>query len=210
MKLTEFERGTSLIITSTKQDKHRDFTTDITLTVPEDDIVYAKPIVFNGRMIRFKDPEITHVVTVNAGSKVYAYHDVKVETLQMDMEGHKYTLRITAAEDAKPVNRRSFFRVFLGVEGVLETEIRQGRQEVVVKDVSANGIGVICSNQLHIPVGMEVFIDFVDELTGEEFKINCVVVRRVKNDEQTIIYGCQLPESNDSMEKFVALKQRLR
>lgn len=209
MKLTDFDRGTSIIISSTKNEKKRDFTTDITLSKPEANMVYAKPIIFNGKMVRFTDPEITHVVTVNAGSKVYSYKEVDVQTLQMDMDGHKFALSITTEEDAEPVNRRNFFRVFLGVNGVLEAEIRQGRQEVVVKDVSANGIGVICSNQVNIPIGMSVFVDFVDELTGEEFKIDCVVVRRVKNDANTIIYGCQLPESDDSMEKFVALKQRI-
>lgn len=209
MKLTGFGRGTEITIASTKKNSHHEFETEIISVKEDQDMVLVKPVVVNGRMVRFSDPEITHIVTVNAGPKVYAYREVTMKEVQTASKQYKYALCIQTKEDVEAVNRREFFRVFLGITGVMQAGANRKVQEVVIKDVSAKGIGVICPNTLRISIGTSVFVDFVDELTKEEFKLDCVVVRCVKHDEEHVVYGCQLPESSDDMEKFVALKQRI-
>lgn len=209
MKLTEFEKGTGLVLISTKRYNRHEFDSEIIMTNPDEDTVLAKPVLVNGRMVRFSDPEINHTVTVIEGSKVYTYPDVSIREVETSSRRIKYALCIESDEDAEPVNRRNFFRVYLGVGGILQTSVNHRVQEVVIKDISASGLGVICARTLRIPVGTNVYVTFVDELTGEEFKVDCTVVRCVKNDEETVIYGCELPESSDSMEKLVALKQRI-
>lgn len=209
MKLTEFGKGTGLVIISTKRYNRHEFNTEIVMTNEEDDVVLAMPVIVDGKMVRFSDPEINHTVTVIEGSKVYTYPDVDIREVQTSSRKLKFALCIESDEDVEPVNRRSFFRVYLGVNGILKTSVNHRIQEVVIKDISASGLGVICAKTLRIPIGTNVFVNFVDELTGEEFKLDCSVVRCVKNDEESVVYGCELPESSDSMEKLVALKQRI-
>lgn len=209
MKLTEFKIGAEVTIASTKNKRHHEFETEIISIRSRQNLVFVKPVMINGRMVRFSDPDISHVVTVTAGSKVYAYRDVTIKEVQSRSDEKKFALCIHSEESVEPVNRREFFRVFLGVSGMIQAGVGTRTQEVVIKDVSANGIGVICPDTLRISIGTSVYVDFIDELTEEEFKLNCVVVRCVRHDEKHVVYGCQLPESSDDMERFVALKQRI-
>lgn len=209
MKLVEFDRGSEIIISSAKRHSRHDFNTAIISAKTEKNIVFVKPVLVGGKRVRFSDPEIKHVVTVNAGSKVYTYHDIKLREVRVSSTKNKYVLCIESEEDVAAVNRRNFFRVYLGVSGTLLTKMNCRQQEVVVKDISANGLGVICPKTMRLSIGTRVFVNFVDGLTQEEFKVDCMIVRCEKHNEESILYGCQLPESNDEMEKFVALKQRI-
>lgn len=207
MKLSEFERGSKITISSVKSQKHYEFETEI-IGIKEG-MTVAKPVIVNGRMIRLSDSDITNAVTVNAGSKVYAYRNVKIVEAKISPKGKQFVICIDSNEDVEAENRRDFFRVYLGVEGTMQKSAARKAQEVVIKDISANGVGVICPKTPRLSVGTNVFVTFVDELTSEEFQLECKIVRCVKHNEEMVLYGCQLPEENDAMEKLVALKQRI-
>jgi len=176
---------------------------------PEQGRVILAPVEVNGRTVHFSHSGIEHTITITNKTKVYEYANVKLTEIRTKSKKFRYALSVECEDDVKPVNRRNFFRVFLGVEGVLETGVTRRSQEVIIKDISANGLGVICPKQINFPIGTEVQVTFLDEMTDESFDLECTIVRKVKNDENTVVYGCQLPEVSDSMEKFVALRQRI-
>lgn len=209
MRLAEFEKGTEITICSKKEHSHYEYETEIIRTKASQGLVIAEVIVTKGKEVHYMDPKTEHMITVNAGSKVYVYRDVTVVDMKTLKQNYKFAICIRSMEDVEAVNRRSFFRVYLGTEGRMQVGINQRSAEVTIKDISAKGIGVICTKKLQFPIGVEVLVTFVDGLTSEKYEIECTIVRCVQNDEDTVIYGCQLSEVNDSMQKIVALKQRL-
>ena len=211
LKLFEFEPGTEITICSRKKHSYHEFSTNIIRSIDEGTL--AKIVFFDNRMVRFSRTDARHEVTINAGAKAYTFHDVNIREVQLRAKTSqledKFALVLETDEDVTPVNRRNFFRVFLGAEGEMRTGEGRKPQEVVIKDISANGLGVICDKKLKFPVGTNAYVNFVDDITGESFKLECVIVRCVENQDNTFLYGCQLPESDDAMERFVALKQRI-
>ena len=209
MRLADFDVGTEITISSQKEHSHYEYNTKIIRTKRSEGIVIAEIILSKDKEVHYMKPDTEHMVTVNAGSKVYVYRDAKILDIKTLTQEYKFAICIRCMSDVAAVNRRNFFRVFLGVDGTLEAGINKRSAEVMVKDISANGLGVICTKKLKFPIGMQVVVTFVDELTSEKFEIECEIVRSVQNDPFSVIYGCQLPEVSESMQKIVALKQRL-
>lgn len=208
MKLAEFPRGTKITICSSKENSYHEYQTEI--IAAKENLVIAKPIMIEGRMVRFANEAAKHVINVSENRKAYVYQKVEIYMAKLPTKGNQSAICIQSNEDVKAVNRRDFFRVFLGVEGVMKSGKTTRTEEVVIKDISAGGLGVLCAATVHVPMQSAVVVTFVDELTSEKFALECTVVRREEQEEQTVLYGCQLPKPSDEMEKFVARRQRMR
>lgn len=207
MKLAEFPKGTKITICSTKNNSYYEYQTEIIAS--NRNVIAAKPVVVDGKVVRFSSETARHVVNVNEKRKAYVFQQVKLSMRRLSMKRNQFVICIQSDEDVRAVNRRDFFRVFLGVDGMMKSGKTTRTQEVMVKDVSAGGLGVMCPATVHVPLQSSVTVTFVDELTGEKFVLECVVVRREAQREQMVLYGCQLPKPSDEMEKFVALRQRV-
>ncbi len=209
LRLYEFDQGTEITLCSRTPRSRYEFSSVILKIFPEQGRIILAPVDVNGKTVHFSHSGIEHTITITNKTKVYEYANVKLKEIRTKSKKYRYALSVECEDDVNPVNRRNFFRVFLGVEGTLETGVTRRSQEVIIKDISANGLGVICPKQVNFPTGTDVQVTFLDEMTGESFDLGCTIVRKVKNDENTVVYGCQLPEVSDSMEKFVALRQRI-
>ena len=206
MKLAEFPRGTKITICSSKENSYHEYQTEI--IAAKDSLILAKPIMIEGRMVRFANETAKHVINVSENKKAYVYQEVEIYMAKLPTKGNQSAICIQTQEDAKPVNRRDFFRVFLGVDGQMKSGKTTRTEEVVIKDVSASGLGVLCDGAVHVPLESTVVVTFIDELTGETFALECMVVRRKEQSENKVLYGCKLPKPSNEMEKFVARRQR--
>lgn len=209
MKLYEFKQGTEVTLHSKTPNGKYEFESVILKILPEQGRVILAPVEVRGRVVHFSHSNIEHTIQIIAKTKVYTFSDLKLKEVKTNSKRYRYAISIECEEDVQPVNRRNFYRVFLGIKGTMETGVTRRTHEVVIKDISANGLGVLCPKEMNFPVGTEVQVMFLDELTGESFDLECTIVRKVTHDEKSVVYGCQLPEVNDSMERFVALKQRV-
>ena len=149
MRIYEFKQGTEVTLCSATARSKYEFASMILKIFPEQGRVILAPVSVNGRIVHFSHTDINHTITITTKNKVYEYLDVKVKEIKTKSKKYKYALSVECETDVTPVNRRNFFRVFLGVEGTLETGITRRSQEVIIKDISANGVGVICSKQMN-------------------------------------------------------------
>ena len=209
MKLFEFGIGEEIILNVEKKHSQHRFTTQIIDII--DKKVYLEQIVVNDHPVHFRNkPDTKLSITINAGTKAYTFENVFLNEITKTLsKDYKNAICVSSEDDVEPINRRSFYRVYMGVDGTLEYGQNQHTFEVLVRDISANGIGVISSKENRLHTGTEVCITFVDEMADEDFSIICTVVRKVELNEDEVIYGCQFPEIDSDMEHFVALKQRL-
>lgn len=209
MKLFEFSIGEEIILIVEKKHSTHRFSTQIIDVI--DEKVYLGQIIVNDHPVHFRNKSDTKLsITINAGTKAYTFNNIILNEINKTLgKNYKNALCVSCEEDVEPINRRSFYRVYMGVDGKLQYGQNQRTFEVLVRDISANGIGVISSKENRLHIGTEVCITFVDEMADEEFSILCTVVRKVELNENEVIYGCQFPEIDSDMEHFVALKQRL-
>lgn len=209
MKLFEFGIGEEIILTVEKKHSSHRFSTKIIDII--DEKVYLGQIIVNDHPVRFHNkPDTKLSITINAGTKAYTYNNIMLNEINKTLgKDYKNALCVSCEEDVEPINRRNFYRVYMGVDGKLEYGQNKHTFEVLVRDISANGIGVISAKENRLHIGTEVCITFVDEMADEEFSIFCTIVRKVELNENEIVYGCQFPKIDSEMEHFVALKQRL-
>ncbi|MDD7404136.1 MAG: PilZ domain-containing protein [Butyribacter sp.] len=208
MKLSEFGVGTQVSIRSSKGLKNITFTTEI-IDIKEDK-VFVKPILVNGQAVGFNAPDIINVVTVNRKDKAYLYNSIKITYVMSPKlpDGSAHCIATTEEENVTPVNRRNYYRVFMGIVGKMQTGFHKEPSEITIRDLSAKGIGIICPRSAEVEVGSEIYVSFHDRDTNTKFKIKCTVVRCTRVDASTVLCGCQLPKFSDSLSRYVAKKQQ--
>ena len=109
--------------------------------------------------------------------------------------------------DAKAINRRESFRVWLGYRAVANIHASRLSDNVIVKDLSTNGIGLVSKTDSNLKEGNTIHVIFKDETKDKKFNLTAQVVRINKIDEQKQIVGCKFPNTNGEIGKYVGQKQ---
>lgn len=212
MKITELPVGSSMNVRSSRGLDYVDFETRIVKVLPEENAVLVDAITKNGKPLSFQSSNIVNVVSVVSKDeeKVYPYHNTEITYHKEKDENHemKYYHRIETVEDVEPANRRKYYRVFLGLEGIMQGGEHRRTYEVTVRDVSVGGLAVMCPPEVDLSTGTRVRVTFLDNQLGKEFRLRCVVVRKTALSPTKVVYGCALPQISNAIGQYVAEKQR--
>jgi hypothetical protein len=145
------------------------------------------------------------VVIVNVNDIPYRWKSVKIKTVEYNKE--KYHL-IISDDDVERMNRRNGYRLYLGIPGVAQLGANRAAVDVIIKDISESGIGIVCEKDVEI-VGKEiVHVNFRESKSGSNFNLNAVDVRKMTLPDERIIYGCKLLGESDKLRKFIMQRQR--
>jgi len=160
------------------------------------------------------------VVTFPAGIvyKIYISHEgtpflwteVAIKLIHHPKTGEKMHL-IVSNQDAKQYNRREYYRLFLGYDGVAQIGANHKAFKVLVKDISATGVGFILdkNDMITVSIGDEVHLKFEDSFTNTKFDMITRIVRIVDEEEDNrALMGCQQEKYSESLNKYVTVKQR--
>lgn len=99
---------------------------------------------------------------------------------------------ILTQQEVEPFNRRTHFRVWIGLAAILQVGKNQTTYNVTIHDISARGISFICLKEIDIAEGALIHATFFDESTGTSFNITAIIVRQSELDELRVIWGCKL------------------
>lgn len=211
MKITELPIGSRVIVRSSMGIDFLDFETEIMMSSREENAVYLQPIKEENRPLDFSSGRIVNTVSVVSedDDKAYVYRDLTIEYVQDEKNEDLRFHRICSKEDVEPVNRRKYFRMYLGEDGVMQVGPHRYPIDVVVKDISVSGIAVVCSADAVLDLGSRARITFTDNEVGQDFHIRGSVVRKNEVDPTTIVLGCKFPYESDAIGKYIAMKQRM-
>lgn len=178
--------------------------------------VLVEPITKNDKVIGFPPNGVNYVVSYvdKDTKKPYEWHNVLVKQVAF-ADGSKYHIFISD-KNAKEVNRRERYRLWLGCDGILQMGLSQKSLRVIVKDISATGVSFIIENRENIDASLIpkrssiVSLSFSDAETNTKFKINASVVRIEEMEDGRTLYGCRLMQESGAIAKFVNTKQRER
>ena len=195
MKITELPMGSQVTVRSGLGTDFLDFESKIIKNNPKEDAVFLEPIRQNNRTLDFSSGRL-----INTAS-VVSDRDDKAE----DQGYH----RIITPDDVEAVNRRKYFRMYLGTDGVMQGGSHKKTYDITVKDISVNGFAVVCSIDADLDLGARTRISFTDRELRRDFRIRGLIVRKTEIDPTTVIYGCKLPYESDAIGKYIAMKQRM-
>ena len=176
----------------------------------------VEPITKDGKVIGFPPNGVNYTVTyVNtATQKPFEWQNIIVKQVAF-ADGKKYHIFISD-KNAKEMNRRERYRLWLGCDGLMQIGIGKKAATVIIKDISATGIAFVIENKANVDASLIprkssiVSLSFSDAETNTKFRLSAIVVRIEEMEDGRTVYGCKLTQESGAIAKFVNDKQRER
>ncbi|MBP5332242.1 MAG: PilZ domain-containing protein, partial [Lachnospiraceae bacterium] len=179
--------GTPLSLKVRSEDAVADF--DTTLISIVGDCLLCEPILHEGKAVSFNVPGLKTEMSVfdpNAG-KIYCWRKLEIKLGYY----RKKTLCQLIYPQCEPVeiNRRANYRQYIGIPGKV-VYFRSAPQDIIVRDVSNNGVGFLSDKKGEYTVGKMVNVSFNDEEGRYKFDLRCQIVPERELDNGRFEYGC--------------------
>ncbi|MBP5383656.1 MAG: PilZ domain-containing protein [Lachnospiraceae bacterium] len=174
--------------------------------------VLADAIERDGKYVGFHlaDEAELHVFCI-IDKKPYSWSEVKIITASFKKE--TYYL-IMSNQNAKESNRRAGYRQWVGHDGNLKLGLEPGSREVVIKDISTGGIGLVVDGEVAPRIGETVHITYTDKVRTSNglpkefnFSLKAVVARKDDTMPNRTVIGCQFDKPNETVGHYINLKQ---
>lgn len=137
------------------------------------------------------------------------YNDIRVRRVFLQDAGDVHVIMCPISEGF--VNRRKFFRLWVGVQGTASTTglAEYAQETVTIRDVSAGGVGFFCRRGFPADVGDTLVVTFADTSSKKSywFSLTCVVVRAQGADRGDKVLGCRLLHEHEEVHDYVHKKQ---
>ena len=204
MKLGEITTDYIISVTVVRGETSVSLSTDV--LAQGSDCVYVNPFLHGDAMVSFDIPDIDiSMMAVRENAVPFFWNSV---TITKDKVNGQVCQCIRSTGDGVRLNRRTAFRVFVGIEGDCIVIDKNTMVPITVRDISASGIGFIVHSKEdpEFKFGSKVHIRYED--AEMRFKIDVIarVVRR-EEAEAGYIFGCEFACMYPQIEKYVAQKQ---
>lgn len=222
MKINELEPGRKFTLEASDEERHMQLKGTIANVTAEKDLnlikqvrkayqetffCIADPIHEDNMLLNFESEKVScNMIVILEGDKPYGWNNVKILNLRLPVYGSIHV--ITTKADAASYNRRQNYRVFIGSEGTVTEDGSEETRSVLVKDVSASGIGLIAKSGETYERGDLITVSFKAPEAEEEFHLKAVVVRKEDMDDGRCNIGCILKSHSDVVARFVYSKQK--
>lgn len=197
MRLNQIAPNSKINLSINVNGKILQFNTKAVLALGDNLLVL--PVTQNGKTIGFNNYKV-QVLYATEDNKPLVWQNAKVLLVKYKNDTFH---QIVAPGPAALLNRRDSVRQPVNVKGMATG--RDFQHEVLIRDISANGISFVSDKQL--PGKGNIRINFVD--LDYEFSL-AVTVCWSTNPENTTryIYGCQIISKNIRIEAYIHAKQR--
>ncbi|MBQ2088637.1 MAG: PilZ domain-containing protein [Lachnospiraceae bacterium] len=153
-------------------------------------------------VVLFADANCSLEALINHKGQLYKFENVIVPRAKIDK---KDTIQlIMGNHPGVRYNRRNAYRVPLGLDGKLVLD--KGMMNIIIRDISETGVGIIVPNALEVDRGQDVRILFSDYIYV--FDLKSRIVREEKISDTHKVIGLALyPMKSNNVERYIAKKQ---
>ena len=227
MRLNNLEVGTIVTINATDYEKSVRMESEILDISPEDRLFVEKAIkslnkevfcvldlITEGKaVINFLSVRVKCTLTALINDKPYSWNNVKILKLNLPNRGSCHI--VLCDDDVDTFNRRGEYRQWLGYDALCKFGDSQVAKDVQLRDLSPSGVGLLCSTELPVELGLKVNIQFRDEfrssVSGEYvsklYTINAIIVRYAPTNNNKLLVGCKLDKEYEEITKLIFSKQ---
>ena len=167
------------------------------------------------KVVGFPVGNIQYVLDCIVDSKPYLFNPIQINAIKLPT-GNEYHI-IFCKKNMNPYNRRQEFRLSLTLDGVAQLGLNKAARDVIIKDISLNGIGFATDIEYECRIGDIAHINFADkfinrntrEITNLNFSIAAQIVQIKEIDQKTKHIGCRIVNKGrgTNIEKYIATKQ---
>lgn len=150
-----------------------------------------------------KDYQIT--ASVIKDSKHHSFEVDEVNTVRVSSSSAYYIIRFKQ-DEANSSNRRESFRVDVMAKGRMTNIATKVTSDIIVKDLSAEGAGLVVGDMVEVAVGNRFTVRFSSEVE-EKFEFNVKVVRISDLGKGRKLLGCLQTTKSRSMDRYLAKLQ---
>lgn len=172
---------------------------DAQVKAAKKNVIVLEPIIIDGRVLVLDSSNITvNVFYEESDDKPDYWKNVKYNMVNISS---KPMIALASANESVKYNRRTNFRIPMGVQGRLN-----GKDTVVVSDISSTGISFLGSLEKDYAIGTEFKLSFNAHYT--EYVVSGQIVRKDRR-ERNMLYGCTI-KSNPQIDELISYEQRSR
>lgn len=204
MDYTVIKQGCNLTVKISRGDIETEFTASVIDVL--DNAVVVSPILYDGKMVNFNIAGVNKKISMfhEPIGKIIVWEDIDIKAGYYKKKSLCHVIYIRG--EGKEINRRRDYRQYVGIEGRAE-HFGAERTNVLIRDVSNNGIGLIVDDSTGFEDGRRMMVNFTDNNGKYRFSLECKQVRqRVLNNGRTEI-GCLVVNPPQAYSSYVAFKQ---
>lgn len=166
--------------------------------------IFTTPIRTNGKVVSLASGSITVNVIFSRKDKM----PVVWRRVSAVIDTHKKNTvyRVSSVTLGMEENRRSAFRLYLGLPAVAQIGANKKAVDVILKDLSEAGFSIISKENLDDFEGNLTRIVFNDD--NKSFSIVGIIIRKVPYDDDRFLYGCRLNQKTMSLSRYINERQR--
>lgn len=227
MRLNNLDVGTIVTINATDYEKSVRMESEVLSVSLEDRLFIEKAVqslnkevfcvldlITEGKVvINFLSVRVKCTLTALIDDKPYSWNDVKILKLKLPDTGSCHI--VLCDDDVNTFNRRGEYRQWLGYDALCKFGDSKVAKDVLLRDLSPSGVGLLCSTELPVELGLRLNIQFYVEtksnISGEYvsrlYTINAVIVRYVSTNNNKLLVGCKLDKEYEEINKLIFSKQ---
>lgn len=214
MFIEELQTGQNITMKARIGSEMLEFEITIQDTLPKKHTILTSVVTKNEKVISFQAKGlVVDLLVYPPDSAPLVFKNVKV-VLSRDKEGNLF-YAITTIAEAKVLNRRENYRVFIGKEIVVQGGSNRAAYEAILKDISTNGFAITVNANVasfnEKQVIHTVLNDRIEE-TGQNysFQLYGIVMRKQELENDLVVYGCKLNSYVPGLNNYLMIKERIR
>lgn len=227
MRLNNLDVGTIVTINATDYEKSVRMESEVLSVSLEDRLFIEKTVqslnkevfcvldlITEGKaVINFLSVRVKCTLTALIDDKPYSWNDVKILKLKLPDTGSCHI--VLCDDDVNTFNRRGEYRQWLGYDALCKFGDSKVAKDVLLRDLNPSGVGLLCSTELPVELGLRLNIQFYVEtksnISGEYvsrlYTINAVIVRYVSTNNNKLLVDCKLDKEYEEINKLIFSKQ---
>jgi len=198
------EIGKNVLITVKRGEVETEFATSVVDKF--DNAVVTEPVLYEGKMVNFNISGINKQISIfhEPVGKMVVWKEIEIKAGYYKKKKLCHIIYING--EGKEVNRRKDYRQYVGIEGKAE-HFGSEKANVVIRDVSNNGIGLIVDDTKGFENGRRMIVYFTDDNGKYRFSLECKQVRMRPLTNGRCEVGCIVVNPPQAFSQYVAYKQ---
>lgn len=222
MKINALNAGAEVNIEIIAQEKVINLKTDV-LEAAEGTMLYntegrafrldvprclVKLIMVKDTAVKFQSGRYKLKVYASYENAHYLWNNVRIEIVVLP--GGQKCHAIFSEQEGIRVNRRGSYRLYVGKRIPVQFGVDGRPKEVLLKDISVNGVGFVVPEDFNCREGMPIRFTFKDTYYALSLSLQGTVVRVTPLPESGLLVGCQLSALSPTLEKYIYDTQRTK